>query len=208
MSVRLRKTAEQRKAEIVAATLKLAFEVGPDGLTTERIARKVGISQPAVFRHFPKKEDIWAAVIGWIGDRLAQRWGKVQQSHADPMKQLHAILHTQLDLIQRTPAIPAILFSRELHVRNRTLRNAVKTLMKRFHGLLCEILDNGVRAGMFRADLDSSDAAFVMIALVQGLAVRWSVSERRFDLVDEGERLLAVTLRGFVEPHGSEGHDD
>lgn len=208
MPVRLRKTAEQRKAEIVAATLKLAFEVGPDGLTTERIAHKVGISQPAVFRHFPKKEDIWAAVIGWIGDRLAQRWGKVQESQADPLEQLHAILHTQLDLIQRTPAIPAILFSRELHVRNRTLRNAVKTLMKRFHGLLCEILDNGVRDGTFRADLDSSDAAFVMIALVQGLAVRWSVSERRFDLVDEGERLFAVTLRGFIEPRGSGGHDD
>jgi len=208
MSVRLRKTAEQRKAEIVAATLKLAFEVGPDGLTTERIARKVGISQPAVFRHFPKKEDIWAAVIGWIGDRLAQRWGRVQQSHAEPLEQLHAILHTQLDLIQRTPAIPAILFSRELHVRNRTLRNAVKTLMGRFHGLLREVLDNGVRDGTFRAELDTSDAAFVMIALVQGLAVRWSVSERRFDLVEEGERLLAVTLRGFIEPHGSGRHDD
>jgi AcrR family transcriptional regulator len=196
--MRLRKTAEQRKAEIVTATLRLAFELGPDAITTERIARKVGVSQPAVFRHFPKKEDIWTAVIGWIGERLAQRWGKVRAGSDDPLDQLYAILRTQLELIQRTPAIPAILFSRELHVRNRTLRTAVKTLMERFHRLLREVLDNGVHAGALRADLDTADAAFVIIALVQGLAVRWSVSERRFDLVEEGERLLAVVLQGFT----------
>ena len=195
-----RKTAEQRKSEIVAATLKLAFEVGPDGITTERIARKVGISQPAVFRHFPKKDDIWAAVIEWIGGRLARRWDKALERNADPLDQLHAVLRTQLELIQRTPAIPAILLSRELHVRNRALRGAVKTLMGRFHGLLREVLDSGVRTGMLRADLDTIDAAFVIIALVQGMAVRWSLDERHFDLVEEGDRLLTVTLRGFVTP--------
>ena len=148
--MRLRKTADQRKTEIVAATLKLAFEVGPEGITTERIARKVGISQPAVFRHFPKKEDIWTAVIGWIGERLARRWGEVLDGSAVPLDQLRAVVRTQLELIQRTPAIPAILFSRELHVKSRTLRGAVKTLMGRFHGLLREVLDNGVRAGTLR----------------------------------------------------------
>ena len=204
ITVRLRKTAEQRKAEIVAATLKLAFDVGPDGITTERIASKVGISQAAVFRHFPKKADIWTAVVGWIGERLAQRWGKVLDHNGDPLARIHSILRTQLELIQRTPAIPAILFSRELHVRNRALRSAVKTLMKRLHGLLREVLNDGVRAGAVRADLDTADAAFVIIALIQGLAVRWSVSERRFDLVDEGDRLLAIVLQGVTAVHGAD----
>ena len=206
--MRMRKTAEQRKAEIVAATLKLAFEVGPDGITTEHIASKVGISQAAVFRHFPRKEDIWTAVIGWIGDRLVQRWGKVLDSSSDPIDQLHAVFGTQLGLIQRTPAIPAILFSRELHVRNRSLRSAVKTLLERFHSLLREILDSGVRDGTLRADLDTVDAAFVIIALVQGLAVRWSLSERRFDLVEEGDRLLAMVLQGFIAERGVEENSD
>ena len=198
--MRSRKTAEQRKSEIVAATLKLAFEVGPDGITTERIAHKVGISQPAVFRHFPKKDDIWAAVIEWIGGRLARRWDKALEDNAEPLDQLHAVLRTQLELIQRTPAIPAILLSRELHVRNRALRNALTNLMGRFHSLLRDVLDSGVRDGTLRDDLDTVDAAFVIIALVQGMAVRWSLSERCFDLVEEGGRLLTVTLHGFVPP--------
>jgi len=194
----IRKTAAQRKTEIVAATLKLAYEVGPEGATTERIARKVGISQPGIFRHFPCKEDIWSAVIDWIGTRLAQRWGKVLDGGDAPVVQLRALLRTQLQMIQRTPAIPAILFSRELHVRNRTLRAAVGGLLQRFHGLLQGVLDDGVRAGALRADLDTGDAAFVIIALMQGLAVRWSLSGRGFDLPAEGERLLDVVLAGMA----------
>lgn len=200
MPVRSRKTAEVRKAEIVAATLELAFEMGPEGITTERIARKVGVSQPALFRHFPRKEDIWDAVIDWIGEQLARRWGQVLDGHADPLEQLHMILRVLLGTIQRTPAIPAILFSRELHVRNQTLRRALTGLMQRLHDLLRDILTLGVRSGTWRADLHIAEAAFVIIALVQGLAVRWSLSERSFDLVEEGERLLDVTLQGFVSP--------
>lgn len=198
MPTRQRKSAEQRKAEIVDATLKLAFQVGPEAITTERIAQKVGITQPAVFRHFPRKEDIWVAVVGWIGDKLASRWGRALHSNADAMDQLHAILQAQLGLIQSTPAIPAILFSRELHIKNRTLRAVVTSLLGRFHELLKNIIDSGIHSRTFRADLDSTDAAFVIIALVQGSAVRWSLSERSFNLVDEGDRLLAVVLQGFL----------
>jgi AcrR family transcriptional regulator len=200
--VRERKTAEQRKDEIIAATLKLAFGVGPDAITTEHIAHKVGISQPAVFRHFPRKEQIWEAVIDWVGARLTQRWSKALDDNADSLDRLHAVLSAQLGLIQRTPAIPAILFSRELHVRNRALRKAVIAMMQRFHTMLRDIFNEGVRAGKLRADLDTDDAAFVVIALVQGLAVRWSLSERGFDLVEEGNRLLAVTLPGFIARQG------
>ena len=48
-----RKPAEDRKAEIVATLLALADQIGPDRLTTNDIAREVGLTQAAIFRHFP-----------------------------------------------------------------------------------------------------------------------------------------------------------
>ena len=55
MSTRTRKSARERKSEIVEAVLVLAAEVGPDRLSTEALASAVGISQPGIFRHFRKK---------------------------------------------------------------------------------------------------------------------------------------------------------
>jgi AcrR family transcriptional regulator len=200
-----RKSADARKLEIIAATLELAFEQGPEGITTERIAQKVGVTQPAVFRHFPRKDDIWTAVAGWISERMVRRWKAVLDSNAEPIDRLHAVLRTQFGLIEETPAIPAILFSHELHGRNSVLRTAVTGLMANFHAMLSGVLTAGVRSGVFRADLDIRDAAFVLIAFVQGMALRWSLTGRQFSLVDEGDRLCAIVIQGFVacKPDGS-----
>ena len=50
----MRKSAELRKAEIVAAVLDLADRIGPDRVTTGAAAAAVGVSQAALFRHFPE----------------------------------------------------------------------------------------------------------------------------------------------------------
>ncbi|MEX0815789.1 MAG: TetR family transcriptional regulator C-terminal domain-containing protein [Dongiaceae bacterium] len=195
--MRLRKTAERRKSEIVEAAMRLADGVGPDRLTTEAIATAVGLTQPAVFRHFPRKQDIWEAVAARIGETMERRWARAADG-ATSSQRLHGVVATQLDLIRSTPAIPAILFSRELHAENADLRRAFQGLLRRFHRHLVEIVEHGRGSGDFRPDLDPSDASYLVIALVQGLALRWSLSGRGFDPVAEGERLLAILLQGFV----------
>ena len=58
----MRKSAQERKAEILATALRLADELGPDRLTTAAIAEAVGLTQPGIFRHFPTKQALWQAV--------------------------------------------------------------------------------------------------------------------------------------------------
>lgn len=50
--------------------LRLADEIGPDRLSTSVVARTVGLSQPAIFRHFPTKGALWLAVAEDIAVRL------------------------------------------------------------------------------------------------------------------------------------------
>jgi len=194
-----RKTAEHRKAEIVDATLRLADELGPERLTTEAIADAVGLTQPAIFRHFPRKQALWEAVAARIGSVMEARWAKAQRADATPLGQIRAVVAAQLRLIQTIPAIPAILFSRELHTRNQALREAFFGLLIRFHRILADLAARGRTAGELRRDVEPDDAAFLILALVQGLAVRWSISGRGFDLPEEGSRLLDIQLRGFAD---------
>lgn len=194
----MRKPAEDRKAEIVAAALRLAAKVGPDRLTTEHIAKAVGLSQPAIFRHFPKKTDIWQAVADRIGSDMTQRWTKASNDHASPSSRLRALVESQLRLIQSTPGLPAILFSRELHAENEGLRQTFVKMMGRFHEVLRSTIVEGSRTGDFRDDVDAADAAWLVLSMVQGLAVRWSLSARAFSLADEGRRLLELQLRGMI----------
>ncbi len=194
----MRKSAEDRKAEIASVVLRLAAKVGPDRLTTEDIAQAVGLSQPAIFRHFPRKQDIWQAVAARIGADMATCWTKAGNGSGTPSGRLRALVEAQLRLIQSTPALPAILFSRELHAENEGLRQTFVEMMGRFHQVLRSAITDGIRMQEFRDDIDAADAAWLVLGLIQGLAVRWSLSARAFPLVDEGRRLLELQLRGMI----------
>lgn len=196
--MRIRRTAEERKSEIVETTLRLADKVGPDRLTTDEIARGVGVTQAAIFRHFPSKKDLWTAVATRIGEKFQQRWFAIEQAGAEPTVQLRELLLGQLKLIQLTPAIPAILLSRELHVENKILRTIFWQFMQQLLGRVERLIAAGQREGVYRDDVEAKDAAFLMIGLIQGLVLRWSLSGRAFDLPAEGNRLLDIQLRLFA----------
>src|SRR6187455_3079115 len=68
-----RLSSDERRVEIVQAVLGLAGERGPDAITTQAIAERIGVTQGALFRHFPDKDAMWVAVFEWVRRALAAR---------------------------------------------------------------------------------------------------------------------------------------
>jgi len=199
-----RKTADDRKAEIVATALRLADELGPDRMTIQAVADAVGLTQPAIFRHFPTKQTLWKAVAEAITERMTTAWEGVLAKKSDPDQQLVALVLVQFHQIEANPAIPAILHSRELQIENGELRQSFRVLMTRFQGLLQEELTRARDTGRLRSDLVPEDAAVLLISLIQGMALRWSLGDRSFPLATEGARLLDAQMSLFRACHDGE----
>ncbi|MDR3435613.1 TetR/AcrR family transcriptional regulator [Telmatospirillum sp.] len=196
--MRSRKSAEVRRGEIVAAALTLIDRGGPSAVTTTAIAEAIGISQAAVFRHFPKKDEILLGVVDWIGGQLMPRVLAAAGRSGNPLERLQAVIDTVLRIVTDTPAMPALLFSRELHNENAILRTAVYGRIVHVHDLLTRILRDGVDRGYFCAKIDVDRAAFMIIGLFQGLLVRWSLSGRCLNLEEEGQAMFVMLLDGFL----------
>lgn len=192
-----RKTATTRKAEIVATTLRLADELGPDRMTTQAVADAIGLTQPGVFRHFPTKQALWLAVAEVIDATMTEAWQAALAMSSAPLDRLALLIRTQLRQIEGNPAIPAILHSRELQTENAELRDRFRSLMIRFQALLRAELMAARDAGLIRGDVDPDDGAILLISLVQGLAIRWALGSRSFALEAEGARLLDAQMRLF-----------
>ena len=190
----MRKSAELRKAEIVAAVLDLADRIGPDRVTTGATAAVVGVSQAALFRHFPTKAAMWLAVADHVAGELAMEWQRALAGTDDPIDRVKALMAAQLGQIAATPALPMLLFSRELNVGNEDLRAAFRGLLMKFQGLIVAELARGQDAGFLRREVAPEDAAVLLTSLVQGMAIRWSLGARNFSLIGEGKRLLDVQL--------------
>ena len=189
-----RKPAVDRKAEIVDACLALADRLGPDRMTTNHVADAVGVTQAAIFRHFPSKQALWLAVAESISERLAAAWSQAITIDAPPEARLKALLRAQFNQISATPALPAILFSRELNIDNPELRETFRLRLMAFQAHIIKLLEEMQRANRLRRDLIPTDAAVYLTSLVQGLAIRWSLGARSFPLPEEGMRLLDTLL--------------
>jgi AcrR family transcriptional regulator len=192
-----RKPAGNRKAEIVAAVLLLADRIGPDRLTTNDVAREVGVTQAAVFRHFPTKAELWAEVGDSIAERLALSWQRALQENERPETRLRALVAAQLHQIEATPALPSILHSRELNVDNAALRDRFRGILKEYQANMTANLEAMAADGSLSAKIRPEDAAVLLTSLVQGIAIRWSLGSRNFAIVSEGLRLLDVQLTLF-----------
>ncbi|MFH1035208.1 MAG: TetR/AcrR family transcriptional regulator [Pseudomonadota bacterium] len=192
--MRERKTSSDRKAEIVEATLLLVAELGPERVTTQAVANRVGISQPGVFRHFPAKSDLWEAVADWVVEAATRRWEAALEPPGDALQDLQAVIKAQMEFIQETPAVPGLIFSQELHNENRQLRMAFDGLARRFHDLLTKLVgqaqDQGILPGRFAAE----DLASLLLTLTPGLAIRWSLGGHSFHLAEKGQQLLSILL--------------
>jgi AcrR family transcriptional regulator len=205
--MRTRKTSTDRKAEIVAATLVLVAERGSDRVTTQAVAERVGITQPGVFRHFPAKRDIWSAVADWVVAEAERRWAAATKPKDSPLAKVRAIIKAQMKFIQDTPAVPSLIFSRELHTENEELRQAFHGMAIKFHALLTGMARQSQANGELSRDLSPEDIASLLLTLTPGLAMRWSVSGRAFNLVREGERLLNILLDCLPRASGSQCED-
>src|SRR6266436_8201419 len=69
-STAVRHTAEQRRQEVLAAAVAEFALHGLHGTSTEMIARRIGISQPYIFRLFPSKKELFLAAIDQCFDRV------------------------------------------------------------------------------------------------------------------------------------------
>jgi AcrR family transcriptional regulator len=191
----MRKTSDLRKAEIVRTVLALADRIGPDRVTTSAVTGEIGITQAALFRHFPTKAELWQAVAATVAEAMTLAWDMALEGNGLPVDRIRAVVAAQLERIAATPALPMLLFSRELNVENAELRLAFAGRLAAFHAHLRREIAAGQQQKTLRDDVTPDDAAALMTSLVQGVAIRWTLGVRNFPIREEGLRMLDVQLR-------------
>src|SRR3546814_3919484 len=84
--------ADERRAATVEAVVGLAAEQNPSDITTTAIAQRMGLTQGALFRHFPTKDAILQAVMSWVTERLLGRVDKAVERSEEHTSELQSLM--------------------------------------------------------------------------------------------------------------------
>jgi AcrR family transcriptional regulator len=195
--------AEERRAATVEAVVELAAEQNPSDITTTAIAQRMGLTQGALFRHFPTKDAILESVMDWVAERLLARVDKAAASAASPLAALEAVFMAHIDFVAEHPGVPRMLFG-ELQRPGDTLpKKMAQALIRRYGERLQHLLETGKTQGELYAQLDIEAASISFIGSIQGLVMQsllaGDVSRMRRDAVG----VFAIYRRGIAQVGGA-----
>lgn len=189
--------AEARRAATVEAVIQLAADQNPAEITTTAIARQMGLTQGALFRHFPNKDSILEATMHWVSDRLLRRLDKAATGHDSPCSAIEAMFKTHIDFVAKHPGVPRMLFG-ELQRAEETLpKKMAKTLLDQYADRLRVLLNKGKQAGEFSNELDIDSAIMLYLGMTQGLIMQSLLSGRVAEIRQAAIGAFEIYLNGI-----------
>ena len=189
--------AKGRKDEIVDVALALLADVPLAELTTRMIAKRVGVTQPALFRHFRSRDALLLAVVERTRSELGDLAALVLEGDADGPSRLLKMAVGLLTHVERYPGMPRLLFS-DAHRVADSLKAALRHLVSMQVAFASELVRAGQREGKItrRHPADILGSAFV--SLLQGIIFQWQMQDRSYSLVDRAQPSLSVLLDGMA----------
>jgi len=188
--------AEERRAVTVEAVVELAAEQNPGDITTAAIAKRMGLTQGALFRHFPSKDAILQAVMEWVAERLLSRVDKAAQAASSPLAALEAMFMTHIDFVASHPGVPRMLFGELQRAEDTPAKRMARTLVGRYDERLTTLIEAGKAAGELAAELNTAAAATLFIGTIQGLVMQSLLSGDIQHIRTDAPSVFAIYQRG------------
>jgi len=197
--MQVRCSTEERQVEIVEAALRLARETSPALITTADIATAIGLTQGAVFKHFPTKDAIWLAAMRWVRENLLQKLQTAADKAATPLDALAAIFRAHVEFVISHPGVPRFIFHELQQPAESAAKLEVRGVLQGYRKLLLDRLAESIEQQLVSPDLDTEAAATSFIGLIQGLVMQSMLAGRPAAMRQQATAIFALYRRGLSE---------
>ncbi len=145
------------------------LEVKPgERITTARLARQVGVSEAALYRHFPSKSKMFEGLIEFIEETLFSRINLILAEETNAATRCEKMLTLLLTFAERNPGITRILAGDALAGETERLHARVAQLFDRFETQLRQVLREAEMREGLRPLLPINTAANMLLAMAEG----------------------------------------
>lgn len=185
-------STRRSRSEIVQAALAVFREKGYERATVRDIAAKAGLGSSSLYSHIKSKRDLFLEAVGPVIEAGAERMTAVVNSDLeDPEKLRAAIVGTTEAFAEHYPE--AFVYLRDFYP---VLETADPELRRRYESAWTEIIESGIRKGVFRSDADPKVVAYGILGMCNWLH-RWYRLEGRCSATEIGGQFANVILDGL-----------
>lgn len=185
----------ERKREILEALARMLEDSHGEHITTAALARAVGVSEAALYRHFPSKGRMFESLIEFIEESLFTRINAILAEQPDAAGRAGEILRFTLAFAERNPGLARILYGDVIVGESEKLRSRVAQIYERLETQLRQVLREGEFAGLLREP--ATETAALLVAVASGRIAQFVRSRYTVSPLAGWERQWAVLRTGM-----------
>ncbi len=191
-----------RQKEIIETAMRLIAEKGIQRCTIKNVSKHIGISEPAIYRHFESKMDILLGILSCFKQRTKATSERIRSSEMAAVKQIKSIFFGHVHQFTADPTVAAVIFSEEIFQNDKRLSEKVFSIMKLSQDTLIVLIEKGQKDEEIRSDIPKEQLALILMGALRLMVTKWRLSGFSFDLESAGADLwdsIEKILKGVTD---------
>lgn len=189
-----------RRDELLVLAATMFAERGLRATTVRDIADSAGILSGSLYHHFKSKEQMVEEVLRDFLDWLFDRYQQIITTEPNPLERLKGLFMASFEAIEDRHAQVVIYQDEAKRLTALPQFDFVETRNKEQRRMWLDLLNEGVKQGYFRPDIDV-DVVYRFIRDTTWVSVRWYQPGGPLTAEEVGRQYLAIVLGGIAAPN-------
>ncbi len=181
-----------RQVQIIEVAMELIATKGIQGFTIKNLSKEIGVSEPAIYRHFESKTDILINILNSFKDMTEMMSSMLAHNNGTAIDKIEFLFSKMIEVFTETPSIISVIFSEEIFKNEIVLKETINKIQNIQQVNIENIIAKGQADGNVRSDIDKRSLALIFMGSLRLLVKRWDINNHNFSLKLEGKKLLST----------------
>ncbi|HMN25622.1 MAG TPA: TetR/AcrR family transcriptional regulator [Ignavibacteriaceae bacterium] len=183
-----RLNTEQRQEMIIDEAIKIIHAEGYQSFSIRELAKRVKISEPAIYRHFLNKEDIILGILNRMLD-FDHLLEKEILSPITAQNKVIQFIQFHFDFLEKNHEMTSILFAEDMFDQSDILRKRLLFIIQKRRALLNTIIEEG-KLNNEIVNVDTQDLLTIVFGMIRMIVLEWRLSNFNFSLSLRGKNAI------------------
>jgi TetR/AcrR family transcriptional regulator len=166
-----------RKEHILQSLARMLESSPGERITTAALAREVGVSEAALYRHFPSKARMFEGLIAFIEETLFTRITRILEDEPSAARRCEKILTLVLTFAEKNPGMTRLLTGDALQGETERLRVRISQLFDRLEAQIKQVLREAQIRENLKCAVSPTVLANLLMASTEGRLMQFVRSE-------------------------------
>lgn len=186
---------EIRQEQIKQAVLDIIYTDGLKSLSTRNLAKRIGMSEGSIFRHFASKQAIILAIIKDVQNDFIGSLRNIANSNIEPKERLNSFLCKTVTYLTENKGITMLLFSEASHNNDAELKINLSQIFNNQKKLVSKIILDGIALNIWDESIPVESVAMLYMGIPVSLNIELVLSGGEFHVDNFCAKMMQLLLK-------------